>query len=723
MNFISAREINYQFRERLNTVHLSDRRDSSLKPEKNEIAVKDGWSICICADPSPVLLNAAKDLQDYFFTSMNVSVLLKKSSKLSDIAAKEKDCIILADKKTLAGYGKKLKVERSYRLITGNSKIIVCASDDRGAAQGSFYIEDLMNLREAPFMENCDTVREPVFSPRMAHSGWGIDQFPDQHLNAMAHSGIDSVLLFVKSMNRTTSGYLDFNDLIKRAASYGLDVYFYSYIKSRKHPEEKDAEEYYENSYGELFKACPGAKGIIFVGESCEFPSKDPKTSGVLFGDTPKDGLPSSKPGPGWWPCYDYPLWLNMIKKTVRKHSPSADIVFWTYNWGWAPEEDRIKLINSMPQDITLMVTFEMFEQIRHGNVVNTCVDYTASFPGPGKYFTSEAEAAKKRNIKLYTMSNTGGLTWDFGTIPYEPVPLQWDKRCKELLKANKKWGLSGLMESHHYGWVPSFVSEMIKARYWTPSEDAESVLEKIAKRDFGKASPLAIKAWELWSEAMQHYIPTNEDQYGPCRVGPSYPFLLHPDISKTFGERELPLPSVEYAHFGSWIVKTFYHPFEDARQSTGAMRLDMETESFTTMKKIWAEGVKSLEKAVATLSGSKRENAEKLLLLGLFVEKNLTTVINAKHWLKLNQQLVCEGNPIKAGKLVDQIEKIAEAELENVKATIPITERDSRLGWEPSMEYMTDPAHLEWKIKQLRSIIDGEIPKYRASLKLSLSK
>lgn len=77
-----------------------------------------------------------------------------------------------------------------------------------------------MNLREAPFIKKCDTVREPVFSPRMTHSGWGIDQFPDQHLNAIAHAGMDSVLLFVKSINKSNSGYLDFNDLIKRAASY-----------------------------------------------------------------------------------------------------------------------------------------------------------------------------------------------------------------------------------------------------------------------------------------------------------------------------------------------------------------------------------------------------------------------------------------------------------------------------------------------------------------------
>ena len=35
----------------------------------------------------------------------------------------------------------------------------------------------------------------------------------------------------------------------------------------------------------------------------------------------------------------------------------------------------------------------------------------------------------------------------------------------------------------------------------------------------------------------------------------------------------------------------------------------------------------------------------------------------------------------------------------------------DSRLGWEPSMEYTTDRAHLEWKLEQLRRVVEEELP------------
>ncbi|QTH40720.1 hypothetical protein J4772_24530 [Cohnella sp. LGH] len=57
---------------------------------------------------------------------------------------------------------------------------------------------------------------------------------------------------------------------------------------------------------------------------------------------------PQTKPSPGWWPCEDFPHWLELLSGTIRAHNPDADIVFWTYNWGYAPKEDRLKLLRAM---------------------------------------------------------------------------------------------------------------------------------------------------------------------------------------------------------------------------------------------------------------------------------------------------------------------------------------------------------------------------------------
>jgi len=199
------------------------------------------------------------------------------------------------------------------------------------------------------------------------------------------------------------------------------------------HPDDAGAEEYYESIYGRIFARYPQAKGLILVGESIEFPSRDPHTTGKIRSipgtEAAEWEFPDKRPSPGWWPCSDYPQYIGLLKRVVRRHCPQADIVFWTYNWGWAPEEARVALLRALPEDITVMVTFEMFEKLRHEGITNVTVDYTLSFEGPGKYFTSEAETVHARGMRLYTMSNAAGLTWDFGVIPYEPAPFQWALR------------------------------------------------------------------------------------------------------------------------------------------------------------------------------------------------------------------------------------------------------------------------------------------------------
>ena len=35
------------------------------------------------------------------------------------------------------------------------------------------------------------------------------------------------------------------------------------------------------------------------------------------------------------------------------------------------------------------------------------------------------------------------------------------------------------------------------------------------------------MEIWKEWSDAAGEFITPIDDQYGPCRVGPSYPFLF----------------------------------------------------------------------------------------------------------------------------------------------------------------------------------------------------
>lgn len=697
-------ERNYEFRKRLNVVHIPDRRDMSVKPSRADACLTNDWIIAVPHDTSPYLLRVAQDLQDYLLTSMGISAAVRKEHLKNVLGRTAPNAIVLGTGVNFPALGEGLSVPRSFRMIVKPDLIMVCGADERGTAQGCYYIEDVMNLAEAPILPMGDTTRSPIFQPRMVHSGWGIDQFPDVHLNAIAHAGMDAILVFVKDVNRSTTGFLDMNDLIFRASNFGLDVYFYSYLHSSKHPDELDAEAYYEGTYGRLMRECPGAKGIVFVGESCEFPSKDERTKGrTRHCPVPQGSENDPRPFPGWWPCRDYPQWLDLIKRVIRRQNPNADIVFWTYNWGWAPAEDRVALIEVLPVDISLQATFEMFETIPKQGIKTRCVDYTASFEGPGNYFRTEAEAAHRRGIPLYTMANTAGLSWDIGIIPYEPIPFQWNRRYEALRKAHEKWGLQGLMESHHYGWWPSVVSELAKWSYWNPVPDFDVLTKRLADRDFGaKGGCLALQAWQSWSNAIRSYVPTNEDQYGPFRIGPAYPLV--------FLDRDVEIPAADYAHFGNRIVKTLY-------RSHAPNDVPTEIELLEQMTAQWQDGVKAITQAVAAAPASKRPNAYRMQVLGEFIQCCIQTTIHVKKWYLLNRCVQENTDLLGRKNALDGMIALARQEIRNANAAIPLVEADSRLGWEPSMEYMCDRSHIEWKIAHLQRVIDEEIPTYRRAL------
>ncbi|MBE6551008.1 MAG: hypothetical protein E7665_02610 [Ruminococcaceae bacterium] len=703
-------ERNYQFRERLLVVH-----EKNICTDKEPVwgfndscVFSDEWKIIYPADSDKTMKYAAEDLREFFNESCCIfpNCIAKKS-----IDTNPDKCIYLV----IEGAEDENK-RNEYTVTVTESKVVIKAPTSRGIAQGVYYLEDEMRKNRYPAVKSTEFNRHSVFTPRLTHSGFGLDMFPDNHLKAIAHLGIDAIMVFVKAVDKTPHGYVDFNDLIYRASTYGLDVYAYSYIISNRHPDDEDAYEHYESTYGKLFASCPGLKGVIFVGESCEFPSKDERTVPLHYYEVTPENNPKHLPTPGWFPCYDYPQWLELIKKIVRNHNEKADIILWTYNWGYQPEDLRIKLIENMPADIGLMATFEMFEDIPADNgAVVRCVDYTLAFEGPGKYFLSEAKAAKKFGLKLHSQSNTGGLAWDIGTIPYIPAPYIWIKRYKNIVECNKEYGLQGLMECHHYGiWPKSIIARLEKLCLTSPEKTPEKHLEELVIADFGKEyAENVLEAFKCFSEGHSRYIPTNQDQYGPFRVGPSYPLLYK---TKTVFD------SPEYAHFGN---NRICNPMYSYDLKNRRLNFENELENLTVMEEKYDEGCEILEGIIDKLSGNDKENCRYLLGLGRFITNAVRTTLNTKKWyeakiklLELIQASPCKASYEEAEIQIKLMKEIAEREIKNAESTIEYVRFDSRLGFEPSMEYMCDEAHILRKIEHTRDALKEAVAEFESTFK-----
>ncbi len=695
-----AKQNRYDFRKEMLEIHKKNVRDFSVTEMENALKLQNDTVIVIDVNATDVILTVAQDLQDFLFISMSVSSIIKTGMPQDGdiyIGLAADTGVALENADGYMGY-----------VCEVADRITISGADDRGCAQAVYFIEDEMAKNRAPFLTKETTRRKAMFSPRMLHSGYGLDEYPDEHLRAIAHAGRDAILVFVTGHNMTPYGQLDFDELIHRAAKYGIDVYAYSYVTTLMHPDDANAEAEYDRVFGSIFKNCPGFKGMVFVGESIEFRSKDPRV-GLPRKDPARSASSSGKPSPGWFPCCDFPRWIERVRDSVRKYKADADIVFWTYNWGWAAEEDRIALINTMPTDVSLLVTFEMFEAYKVEHITEYCADYTIVFEGPGKYFTSEAIAAKKRNIRLYTMANTGGMTWDLGVVPYMPVPHQWIKRYKAMRKANADWGLCGLMESHHYGFYPSFIGDLSNLALSETDLTEEEILHIVLEKHFGKANVAMLDtALQRWSEAITHMIPSNLDQYRTLRVGPAYPLNLN---------RIVNVPSAPHAHFGNRIVSPDYthgYILDRPGPSAMALRIPVEIREITKAIALFAEGIEMME----TIK-NKNEALERLINLGKFFENTLVTTLHAKQFYAAKCKLTVAQEPAEIEALFDELFRIANAEYANVEATIPLVEADSRLGWEPSMEYIGDKANLEWKLGQLRFIIDKEIPRYKKAYEL----
>lgn len=667
--------------------------------------VTEEWKIGTVSDAGIVLQNVVKDLQDYFAVSMEMKLELTTACGP-------------AEKMIFIGVDVSLP-ERTFRVDAKKDGIAVFGTDEKYAAQGSYFLEDEMNLKEVPVIECGSRTKTMRFSPRMQYSGMHDSSYPDEHLLQIVHAGMDTIGVGVGRDLDNMEQIAKVNELIDRAEQYGISAYTFSSFKNEMHPDDPGAFEYYDAKYGKLFDLCPKIKGFIVVGEACEFPSHDPRTTGKSWRES-KDG---DIPSPGWFPCSDYPQFLSMLKAVIDKHAKGVDFVFWTYNWGYEKLELREAMLRTMPTDITMMATFEMFEEIQvTPEFKEYTVDYTLWKTGPSYYFETESKIAKERGIRMISMTGTSGCSWDIGTVPYLPAPQRWIERWQAVADAQDNWRLDGIREAHSWGLWPNFLTEMEKYAFMTPATDMNALLRRIVERDFGaENADEMIEVFDLFSEGMAHCVSTNEDQYGPARVGPAYPLFFKEWELIPVGPESRVAPNFE-----AYPVYTY--------NLDNTARLQYETDEYMTMARLFDEGIRRMTTIVANMTGRDGEEAEKMLGVAKYIANTARTIYHVKRWhfLKGKLGIYVDGKatwvggrkgiedakkavkPLVPAKnprpIVLELIEILKAEIANAEATIPLVEADSRLGFNQEIDYASSAEQLRWKIAWAEKTMKEEL-------------
>ena len=711
---------NYSFRNR------DFREPEKLSPTPNaaEAAacfIDSDWEIILPPSNSRLVKYFSHDLFSFLSDSFGICPRVRFTDRYADETDNPYHKIILISENDGTRFSVESDMPGAFHITVTEDSVLIVGKSDRGTAQGVYYIEDYMRLRGEAALKEENAEHAPLFSPRMTHSGYELDTFSDSFMQACAHAGMDAIIVFSGCHNTsfhgfpddgalwegTGKGYCDFNNLVWRAEGYGLDVYIYSSFICDVHPDEPNAREYYEKSFGMLFKKCPGLKGIIFVGECFEFPSKDPHTCGVRFQLKPKE---ETRRTPGWYPCEDYPALLTMVKDVINQYTPDADIVFWTYNWGWAPKEARLKLIENLPRDISLLVTFEMWEQLKDDlGMEYRIADYSLAFVGPSQVFIDEGEKAKELGIRLYAMGNSGARTWDNGSAPYIPAPQRWQKRYEALCRAKELYGVCGLMENHHYGWMPSFLDLLSKNAFTSGTVPNTEMLTAIAKRDFGEEYLQVLGAWECFSTAITKLIPCDIDQYGPYRCGPTYPLIFSQKRS------EINIPFVPWAwHKAGGIWNPIYQDTVFGNVDNSLMRLRHVRE----VVKHFSEGVEILDSVVKKMGAAYGSEPSSQLAVARYMLCSYVTAENVMRWNIAKQLLFALAekrahertadllaalslSEYSLKELSQYMREVAEKETENVTVALSCWQEDSRIGFEASMEYAFNDEFADWKCRE----------------------
>ena len=288
----------------------------------------------------------------------------------------------------------------------------------------------------------------------------------------------------------------------------------------------------------------------------------------------------------------------------------------------------------------------------------------------------------------MYAQANSAGLTWDYGVIPYDPFQQLWVRRYESMLDAHEKYGLCGLMESHHYGFWPSFIRRIEKWMFNEPRLSGE--------------------------QAHTYYPCSAEDQYGLFRIGPAYSMVFHNDVQ---------IQTVPYAHFGGNAItltdygaNAFYKTTSYGMKNTGLVqqRIPGEIHCLEKMIELLTQGTRGIREIADQLDGAQREDALRLVNQLEFMMRTGRMAIHVRQWTLCKRHFMAEtGVDVLLG-LLDEMEEIGKREISNAEAVIPLVEADSRLGWEPSMEYIGDAWHMRWEIRQTRQVLEQEIPLYR---------
>lgn len=704
----------HDFRKAIETWTEPLRRDPTAKPSPDELALPEqGWTLAIPADAGPVLRQAAADFRDYLHRAMRVEVTLEAPASLTAWSGMSR-AVVVGTRGRMPGCGESLTARKDYEIIVGPERVAVCGYDERGAMYGLYNLESRMSLREAPFLPRAlNTVRHSLYGARMTLSGLGWMEWPDTYLSMIAHHGFDAIYASVyANPNGAIAGWpysymirrqdpARMRDLIDRAARYGLDVYAPIMHHLDGTPENEAA---LRKLVRDNVTRFPEIRGYVLLIEGFDY-----------------ERWPS-------WNRADIRKWIDawthgvaIAAEEMHKINPAIEVLPWDYNIDFRARSVDTKryVIGRYPLDVIPLVTWENGKTFTRDGEEGYLKDYAINEVGPAEVSAGQIERARERGMKVFAKADTFA-SWQFGTFPYLPFPYQWHARYQQL----EQHRIDGTMETWSYGFKPNWVAELRSWYSWSGAPPLDDLLKSIARREFGPGSEdLALNAWSHFSKAIA-LVPDTGPNMGTTNAIGSPLFFEQPKVRAIEVEHSWALPGIEaggvrvskywpYAPERVILTPDFTNKTNAAARYASPFSLPVFNKYLLAAAAEMEKGLESYRRAALRAPSGKRRAAFREVLLAEQLQRMMRSDAAILEFEDLRLKLAKAAEAAEKTVILKRMAAIAREELGRTRAARDTQMRDSRLGYEWEQDYFYTPDVLAEKIRQLRGVLDHEIPAY----------
>lgn len=722
--------------ELLAPVHRKRVAGGKLGAKSDGVKLDSSWRLLIPSQSGGVAQNAAADFRAFMKLEMETRIDL---DTVSDFESPESysSVLLAVTRKQWPKGAENLDRSESFSLDVSPERVVVCGFDERGLMRGLQHLEDLMRFQRGPVLEPLQEERSPLYTPRITAAPFfatmeldlEIDPYTHELLSRISHYGFSAIWIWGDLMDVGRSkvfpeldqGVTDrqrkLKEIADRAATHGLDVYvvlahrplpnsfFEKYPGVRGTPFEayggnnvlctstELVQQYIEESTHDLFRAVPDLNGVVFIvgGEGfihCYTRNMNCPHCSSRSAQEVVAGL------------------AKTISKGARAGRANAQVALWPYSASnhWSRKDiTQSKLIGKLSPDVTFLTEFGKEGRITFGDKTIPAYDYPISYLGPSERFVAQAKLTEQHGVPLWVKTEHA-IALETVQTPYIPVFQRWAERA---LRFQRFPHLTGIFANWmHYGFMPSIAAEIMKWHTWSPLPDTDDLLRRIARREFGEGTEeYALKAWQQWSEAIQHYPFSGRMAMGPVQKGPAHPLFLNPDY-QPFHNR-----GRQFRNDLSW---------------TEPWGVQVALKQFDLLLRGWGEGVRSWEKVVGAAAPELRRNARREGGVGAALLSCFRSAHNVGRFYQLRDQLAKEEQAPLALALLDQLKMIAEAELANSRQAVAVVAADSRLGYANSAASshigvpragIYTPGSIKKKIAQVERLLQEEIPEYRRRL------